>query len=261
MNSLKSIERERELARKAFVLGVPTAISFDIVKVGDKYGSVFELLDASSFSVLINNNDENFEKYINIFADMLRLIHSIKVKKTDMPSCKDTYVQKWVSACKDNISLEDYQKLVKLIDECEEKENMLHFDYHTNNIMMQKGEALTIDMDTLCYGNPIFEIGNLCFTYSVQARLNEADALSFLDMKAEVYNKIWPLFIRRYLNSDDEKYIKEVELKAELLGYMRFLRHNVHHKDLSIKENMDAQNKCIEGIHNLLKQIDTLNIL
>ncbi len=38
------IKNEQRLAKRAFVKGVPTAISYDIVKVGDKYGSVFELL-------------------------------------------------------------------------------------------------------------------------------------------------------------------------------------------------------------------------
>jgi hypothetical protein len=42
-------KRERELARKAFVKGIPTAIPYDVVKVGNGYGSVFELLSAKSF--------------------------------------------------------------------------------------------------------------------------------------------------------------------------------------------------------------------
>ena len=44
----KQIERELKLAKQAFVLGIPTAISFDIVKVGEKLGVRFEMLDCSS---------------------------------------------------------------------------------------------------------------------------------------------------------------------------------------------------------------------
>ena len=57
-NSLPDIHRERELARKAFVLGIPTAIPYDVVKVGDGYGSVFELLNAKSFGSLIAEHPE-----------------------------------------------------------------------------------------------------------------------------------------------------------------------------------------------------------
>ena len=44
----KQIERELKLAKQAFVLGIPTAISFDIVKVKDKLGVRFEMLDCIS---------------------------------------------------------------------------------------------------------------------------------------------------------------------------------------------------------------------
>ena len=36
-DALFAIKRERELARKAFVLGIPTAIPYDVVRVGDQY--------------------------------------------------------------------------------------------------------------------------------------------------------------------------------------------------------------------------------
>ena len=47
-NALADIQHEREVARLAMVLGVPTAISYDVVRVRDSYGSVFELLNARS---------------------------------------------------------------------------------------------------------------------------------------------------------------------------------------------------------------------
>ncbi len=48
--ALKDIQHEREVAKLALILGIPTAISYDVVKVGDSYGSVFELLNARSFA-------------------------------------------------------------------------------------------------------------------------------------------------------------------------------------------------------------------
>ena len=45
------IERELKLAKEAFILGVPTAISYDIVKVNDKLGVRFEMLDCMYYGV------------------------------------------------------------------------------------------------------------------------------------------------------------------------------------------------------------------
>ena len=42
-DALPEIQQERENARKAFVLGVNTAIPYGIVRVGDGYGTVTEL--------------------------------------------------------------------------------------------------------------------------------------------------------------------------------------------------------------------------
>ena len=68
-DALADIHRERELARRAFVLGIPTAIPYDVVKVGDTYGSVFELLNAKSFAKLIKAEAENIDQYVGLYVD------------------------------------------------------------------------------------------------------------------------------------------------------------------------------------------------
>ncbi|MBR4744428.1 MAG: anti-sigma factor antagonist, partial [Oscillospiraceae bacterium] len=60
-DALEDIRHEREVARLALVLGIPTAISYDVVRVGDSYGSVFELLNASSFSKILAEQPERMD--------------------------------------------------------------------------------------------------------------------------------------------------------------------------------------------------------
>ena len=93
-NSLPDIHRERELARKAFVLGIPTAIPYDVVKVGDGYGSVFELLNAKSFGSLIAEQPEEMDKYVKMYVDLLKKIHGTKVHPEDLRDMKSS----WASA-------------------------------------------------------------------------------------------------------------------------------------------------------------------
>ena len=40
-DALSDIQHEREVAKLALILGIPTAISYDVVKVGESYGSSF----------------------------------------------------------------------------------------------------------------------------------------------------------------------------------------------------------------------------
>ena len=64
-NAIDDIKRERELARKALVLGIPTAIPFDVVRVGDRFASVFELLNARSFSSIIKEEPEKTMRWVS----------------------------------------------------------------------------------------------------------------------------------------------------------------------------------------------------
>ena len=68
-NALADIQHEREVARLALVLGVPTAISYDVVRVRDSYGSVFELLNARSFAKILAEEPERLGYLIvDLFA-------------------------------------------------------------------------------------------------------------------------------------------------------------------------------------------------
>lgn len=51
------IERERRCSQVAFKQGLPTAIAFDVVRVGDAYGAGDEFMDADNLAtILIDNN-------------------------------------------------------------------------------------------------------------------------------------------------------------------------------------------------------------
>ncbi len=47
------MEREIANGRKAFILGMHTAISFGIASVGDKYGAMYELVDSETITSCI----------------------------------------------------------------------------------------------------------------------------------------------------------------------------------------------------------------
>ena len=193
---LPEINRERELARKAFILGVPTSISFDVVLVGDKYGSVFELLDAESLSEAIVNNVDDMDKYIKQMSDLMKIIHETSVKEGDMPNANIEIGGKWIESAKEHLDAEDAKKAEMLIKSLDAPLKMLHCDFHTNNIMLQNGEALMIDMDTLSYGHPIFDLADTYFAYVGLGEVSVSAVESFLGMKEEVYSKIWPKFYR-----------------------------------------------------------------
>jgi len=254
---LPDIQKERELARKAFVLGIPTAISYDVVRVGDKFGSVFELLDAKSYSQLILEEPEKLEARVQEYAELLRTIHGTAVKETDMPDGRPR-VDRWVSFAREFLSPEDGQKLSRMATAIPDRMTMLHGDYHTNNIMSQNGETLLIDMDTLCYGHPIFELANVFVSYVAFAQIDPKIMEDFFGFDVETGKKIWQAFLPAYLGTENEKKIAETEKKIAILGYARVLRHLCRRTEAS-EQALKAKKICIEKMHQYINEIDSFD--
>ena len=56
--TLSEVQSEINQSKASFLLGMPTAISFDVVKVGSQYGLVYELLDADTLSTCVLQHPE-----------------------------------------------------------------------------------------------------------------------------------------------------------------------------------------------------------
>lgn len=256
-DSLPDIHRERELARRAFVLGIPTAIPYDVVKVGEGYGSVFELLNAQSFAALLKNKPEDIDKIVALYVDLLKKIHSTDVKPEDMPDMRDVALN-WAGFLRDYLPDDKSAKLVSLIEAVPVVHKMMHGDYHLKNVMMQGNEVLLIDMDTLCQGHPIFELASMFNAYVGFSELDPDQSERFLGLPHETAESVWRKSLAMYLGTDDEDRINEVEKKAQIIGYTRLMRRQIRRKGL---EN-DFGRAQIEAYKNhlltLLDEVDTL---
>ena len=257
VESLPEIRRERELARKAFVLGIPTAISYDVVRVGDSYGAVYELLNAKSFLKLLTEQTMSLEEVIRMSIDLLKMIHATQTDDPIMPSMK-TVALGWADFLGDYLPEEQYKKLRGLIEEVPESDHMLHGDYHLKNIMYQDGESLLIDMDTLCVGNPVFELASMYNAYVGYGETDERVTTEFLGVSRATAREIWDRSLRLYLDDMDEEKILEIEKKAMLIGYTRIMRRTIRRNGLNTTDGQELIACCRKHIEELLAEVDTL---
>lgn len=254
-DSLAIIQNERNLAKEAFILGIPTAISYEIVKVGDKYASVFELIDAKSYSQCIKENPEKIDFYCQEYVKLLKLIHSTKVDTNKLPNIKNK-ILKWVDTVKNILPKEKIEKLNRLINEVEDTPYMIHFDYHTNNVMYQNNETILIDMDTLSYGNKLFELANIYTCYYGFEVLSKENVEGFIGFDMDTCHKFFDLFINYYFDDRNEKYINKYLDKIRLLSYLRVLNHIIK-RNLE-EEYKDSYNNSIKLVNEYLDKVDSL---
>ena len=255
--SFEDIQRERALAKKAFVLGINTAISYDIAKIGDYYGTVFELLDAKSLASCIADDPEHLDHYVELYVDLLKKIHATQDNDGDMPDMKELAL-KWVEIAKTYLDEESGKKLEKLVNGIPKSNHILHGDYHLKNVMIQNDEALLIDMDTLALGNPVFEFGFIFNAYIGFYSLNLQDAGKFLKITAQTSFDIWDKTLQKYFGTTDKAVLDDYTKKAKVIGYIRLLQRAVRRTLHNGEDHSAAIAFYKQELTKLVNEVDSL---
>ena len=256
-NALDDIIHEREVARLALILGIPTAISYDVVKVGDSYGSVFELLNAKSFSKILQSDSTKLEWCVDEYVKMLKRIHSTEVPAGKLPDMRETVIS-WAVFLQDYLPEEAGKKLMALVEAVPHDDHMIHGDYHTKNLELQDDEVLLIDMDTLAVGHPVFELGSIFNAYIGFSELNPDIIKKFQGIDSETAARFWHMTLEKYLETSDESVIKSVEDKARIIGYTRLIRRSIRRGGLEDEARRAEIEHWKAELIELLGRTDTL---
>ncbi len=255
-DSLDDIKRERELSRTAFVLGIPTAIPYDVVRVGDTYGSVFELLNAKSFAEILREDEGQLEWIAQQTAELMKTLHSTQAPD-NLPRQSDT-VKEWFKEASGCFDEGHGAKLRYLLESIPETGTMLHADLHIKNIMRQDDETLLIDMDTLCTGHPIYE---LAFIYNAYCGFGIADKSvveKFLGVSADCAYRLMCRIFSLYLGTEDEYKLSLAQQKAMVIGLLRVLRRVIRIGEQDTPEGKKLMNACINRINLAVEDLDSL---
>ena len=226
--SFEEIEKERKLAQAAFLLGVPTAITYDIVKVNDNYGIIFELIKAKTLSSLIAQDPI---KYGTIFGKLLKQIHTTKVDTNKITSIKDTY--KWyIDEISSRITKEEETKFKDFIDSIPDRGTMIHGDYHTSNVMLQNDEPILIDMGDIGYGHPIFDLGGVYSALVLAAKMRPEILMQYHGLSPDDALKAYDGFIKGYFEIEDKDKIEQINKVLGSYAMLKALMGIVQGKDL-----------------------------
>ena len=211
------IERELRLAKQAFVLGIPTAISFDIVRVDDKLGVRFEMLDCESLRDKFRNEPEQYEVLVDRYTNLLKKINGTDVMTTILPDCKQAWLKK-IEDSKEFYDEKTTAKLLELVNTIPERNTFVHGDCHFKNIMVQGDDFLLIDMDTLSKGHPMFELAAIYCTYIAFNENDPGNSERFLGVPDAFAKKLYDDIIARYYGDD-----KSIYDKIRVLSYIHMV--------------------------------------
>lgn len=219
---IAQIEEEQKKAKAAFLKGIPTAISYDIVKVDDSYGLVFEMLKAESFNDLIIQHPEQIDENIRRWTDLLKKVHSTTMEPGVLPAAKTIHL-KYLDVIKGYLDDAQYNFLHAFLEKIPNRMTVVHGDYQMKNVMLSEDEPMLIDMETLAVGHPIFDIAGIYVTYQMFEEDEPGNSLAFFGVPATTCDYIWDKSLAYYLETDDPAVIKSETQKIRIVAAIRFL--------------------------------------
>ena len=158
--TIDEVRNEITMSKEAFVMGMPTAISFDIVKVGAQYGLVYELLHADTLSSLIMHHPERIHEYARMYANLFRQLHAIQVPADSCVPNALEHERKQVLHIRRYFSQENIDLLLQILDAVPAGNRLLHLDLQAKNVMVQGDELMLIDMGEVGYGHPVLDLAH-----------------------------------------------------------------------------------------------------
>ena len=265
---LEDIQKDRDTSQKAFLLGIPTAISYDVVKVGNQYGIVYELVNSQSYANKLQENQDKIEKLGKELGKFTRTVNNTVIDNT-FDDIKQLKLAK-IDRAKEILDEDDYKMIRHLFEVIPESNTFVHGDLHPGNVLIRDDELL-LDMafsgsSASGYGHPIFDL--ISFTQPVIGAVEdhpEEDFVSEFNGLTKNQNyELWDAYIKGYFDTEDEAYIEKVKeeillraraMKAIDLKYCAIMLQN---QESAIVDG-DDKRKVIRnlGIEKLFKNVET----
>lgn len=216
---MKVVQEERDVARTAFVAGVPTAISYDVVKVGECFGAVYEMLHAKTLSSFIMENPERAEEMGKRMGTLLKELHQTPANTGKLANMLDVYKER-VGKMDKYLSKKEQDKLFSVYNVLEERTTMLHGDFHAKNVMYMDDEMIFIDMGDVGYGHPLLDLGSSYLGMVHIGKINPAMVPKYIGMDYDTVMKVWDNMLLTYFEG---KNLEEANKLAEIYGEAKYM--------------------------------------
>ena len=231
--TLEEIEAEREASRRTFLLGVPCAIAFDTVKVGDSYGTVYEMLNAATVQERIREKPERLPELAAATARLLKELHGTEIPTGQLPPA-DRLLHSTIDKLTEDFTTDEFEKLHTLYNSIPAMDRFVHNDYHAKNVMETgDGELMLIDLGDAGAGNPLIDLIHCCFIYQMMGsglKEHTDDEMSFIGLTYGELKEFWKIFLETYCGSAE----KAASLNEKLLPFatMQYLTVSMTHPRL-----------------------------
>ena len=221
--SREDIQLTLDRAKAAFLAGIPTPISYDVVDAeyeGEIMpGVVYEMMANSTLATAIYEHPDQFDEYMRKYVDLVKPMHECVVDSTTMEDIKEMYRRK-IKLLNVFLTDEELSLLYALIDKVPDRDTFIHNDPHPKNIMLSGDELMFVDMDDCGKGHPIFDIASLHQDMVGAASMEKIGLglyMHIMGFPVETGAKVWKRFAQLYFKTEDDN--KTVQIEKMIAPY------------------------------------------
>ena len=218
-DTYEGLDKELAKAKEAFLLGIPTAISFDLVDCGDgKRGVVYEIIKSRTLGETMQSEPERIEELTEQYIAQLNQLHATRSDNPIFGSAKAAYAKQVADASK-YFTEEEGEQLKLILEALPEGDRLVHCDAHPKNLMIQNGEMLWIDLEGMSVGHPIYDLISLAVV--INGMRTDEMILGIAGMTNATVAIMREHFIKKYFKTEDPEMIEKY---GKMLDALRLIR-------------------------------------
>ncbi|MBQ7154196.1 MAG: phosphotransferase [Synergistaceae bacterium] len=225
--TLAGAEKDQKTSREVFLHDIPTAISYDVVRVDGRYGLVYEMINADTVSGTLRKHPERLEEISLKMARLMKKLHTTEFEPDTFQDAKGilhNMIQSPFSM--GMINAEDRALIDELIDRIPNRNTFIHADYHPKNVMLSNDELVLIDVGDSGLGHPI---ADLLISYSQFVSMpkfaaehgSKAHQLA-IGLDCNTLGAMWNIMLPEYFGTTDKDILAHYE--EIISGYSSIMR-------------------------------------
>lgn len=217
---------EMRRAKAAFVAGIPTAISYDVVDCGDgRKGVIYEALNSETLSERIDQHPEDMDWCIDQYVNLLRTLHSTTPEPGTFDKMKDIFAKRYEQTAQ-YLTTQEMDKVLRMLDAIPEAGTLIHGDAHPKNILLNGPEGakepMFIDMADMGTGHPIFELSGIALATLRHRMMPDDPNFKFtIGLSMQQARSFVSKAISKLYHISGEKEIYEMEDRLYRLGFLK----------------------------------------
>lgn len=239
---LDFVQTEYEHTKSVLDLGINAPMQYDIVKVGDQYGIIYQKIkNKKSLCRICADDPSRIDEMAALFSEQGKILHSIPCTPSYGRKSIKWRVEDGLKKFRFLLSPKKKRIIRSWLAEMPDVEYSIHGDFNPGNLIVSEGKPYWIDLGRFTCGDPNIDYAQLYFMCVLVSHMKQVQEITHMTeaqlkafwaafVKAEGIEDV-PAFeskIRRYVvlnNIARQSYQPELPVRLFLLGIFNEIFH------------------------------------